>query len=211
MDRMVALVYPHSGTDSPRKSDRRITARVPFDLSKPFQESIVEEITAPLSGSEIELGTIRIASPKQALGATFTRGIEHGIGTMVPEVGLTLARLYQQLAEFSELDEDWDSYGARSITPSALTVARGFLESITRLMPASIGRQVLSVWIAPLPNGGVLLEWRGSKAELEVEATADGKLDLLLEKLIDDRSEYAERSGVSVEEVVPLLHAVLAA
>ena len=227
MDNMVALAYPQSKTDMPRRPDRRIAARDPFESSNSTNEStlawIVREITdslsSSMSGSEAVVDTLRslaivfdsIQDPVQILKATHTSHSENGMGTMVPEVGLALTGLYQRLAEFSELDEDWDSYGARTVSPRAVDAAWRFLESLTRMTSPAMRRQVVSAHIAPLPNGGILFEWTGATADLEVEVTSEGALDLFLEKRMDDEPEYTERSGVGVEEVTPLLNVVLSA
>lgn len=122
-----------------------------------------------------------------------------------------LAMLDERIAQLAELETDWDSYGARSIAPEAIAAARDVLRTVIQITEPTIGERVLSVWIAPLPNGGVLLEWHGPTADLEVEVTANGALDLLLEKRAAETYTSSERTDVRVEDVASLLGGVLSA
>jgi hypothetical protein len=122
-----------------------------------------------------------------------------------------LALLDDRIARFADLEPDWDSYGAKRISPTAIAVARQTLRSVTQGTEPALSERVLSVWIAPLPNGGVVLEWRGAAADLEVEIAADGALGLLLEERGDQAIETSERTDVGAEDVATLLKDVLAA
>lgn len=122
-----------------------------------------------------------------------------------------LAEMAMQIARFAELESDWDSYGAETISPQAIIAAKDVLQAVIRQTEPIIGEQVLSVWIAPLPSGGIMLEWRGPTADLEIEITADGTLDLLLEERVDDGDAPVERADVSVGEVAALLDRVFSA
>lgn len=73
-----------------------------------------------------------------------------------------------------------DSYGAKVISPEAIATARDGCRALIQITTLAIGERVLSVWNAPLPSAGVLLEWLGATAALEVEVTANCALDLVL-------------------------------
>ena len=122
-----------------------------------------------------------------------------------------LALLDDRIARFADLEPDWDSYGAQRIAPTAIAVARDVLRSVIHETEPALSERVLSVWIAPLPSGGVVLEWRGAAAELEVEIAANGALDLLLEERADRTTETSERRDVRAEDIATLLKDVLAA
>ena len=122
-----------------------------------------------------------------------------------------LAEMDERIARFAELQPDWDSYGAKVIAPVAIATARDVLRTIIQAAEPALGERVLAVWIAPLPNGGVVLEWRGATADLEVEVTASGVLQILLEARAAGQDETVERSGVRAEDVAALLDGVLAA
>ena len=90
-------------------------------------------------------------------------------------------------------------------------MAQDVLRSVIRDAEPTRSQRVLSVWIAPLPSGGIGLEWRGATADLDVEIAANGALDLLLEERTDEAAETSERADVRVEDVASLLNDVLAA
>jgi hypothetical protein len=122
-----------------------------------------------------------------------------------------LAEIHEHIARFGELEPDWDSYGAKAISPTAMAKAQDVLQAVGKRPASASGDDVLGVRVAPLPNGGVLLEWHGPSAELDVEITPTGTLDLLLEERSDGRYETSERAGVDVGEIAALLDRVLAA
>lgn len=122
-----------------------------------------------------------------------------------------LATLEERIARFADLEPDWDSYGAKPIFPEAIAKAQKVLRSLIQCAEPQLEERMLSVWIAPLPNGGVLLEWRRAMADVEVEVTADGALDLLVEQRVGEADETFERADISVEEIASLLDDVLAA
>ena len=64
---------------------------------------------------------------------------------------------------------------------------------------------MLSVWVAPLPSGAVVLEWRGAMAEVDIEVTAKGALELLVEERGDAAFETSERGDASIEDTASLL------
>lgn len=122
-----------------------------------------------------------------------------------------LATLEERIARFADLEPDWDSYGAKPIFPEAIAKAQNVLRSLIQRANPRLEERVLSVWIAPLPNGGVLLEWRRAMADVEVEVTADGALDLVVEQRVGEADETFERADIPVEEIASLLDDVLAA
>ena len=120
-----------------------------------------------------------------------------------------LAEMDERITRFAELEPDWHSYGAKAISPLAITVAREVLRSVIQQIEPTLAERVLAVWIAPLPDGGVVLEWHGTTADLEV--TASGTLELLVEERAAGRYAYAEHAHVRVEDVASLLAGMLAA
>lgn len=95
---------------------------------------------------------------------------------------MTAHPLEARLAEIAALPADWDSYGARPISPVAIAETR-------RLLAAMCG-DGLPTAIVPLCKGGVQLEWvaggpggpggpgwaSGCEVEVVVEIAADGRL-----------------------------------
>lgn len=67
--------------------------------------------------------------------------------------------MFKILDSFTELEENWDSYGAHPISPKAIAKARFIMETLP--------------WPVPTVNGGVALEW---DADSTLEIDADGNV-----------------------------------
>jgi hypothetical protein len=97
------------------------------------------------------------------------------------EARRTLRKVISRLRELSELDANWDSYGAKPMTAQAATAA---IELVSDLLDNchEIDPKRFNPWmIAPLADGGVQLEWRLDSSAVEVEIDPDGKLHYLIE------------------------------
>ena len=82
-----------------------------------------------------------------------------------------LRRSFQSLQQLSDLLPNWDSYGGLPPTGSALAIARRLLADIASEMAGVAVRDGTPYHIAPLADGGILLEWetRGNGDELAVD------------------------------------------
>ena len=74
-----------------------------------------------------------------------------------------LPEVSSQLNKLLELPRNWDSYGADPIEAPIVESARGLLVTLAERF------DLPRPFIAPTPNGGILLEWRTGSRELEVE------------------------------------------
>src|SRR4051794_15646504 len=73
-----------------------------------------------------------------------------------------------RLTTLASLDPDWDSYGARSLSPAAVRVAQSILDQ-TLASPLPLPK------VFPVPDGGVQLEWSAGPIELELEIEPTGE------------------------------------
>lgn len=83
------------------------------------------------------------------------------------------AAALEQVNAIAALPDDWDSYGASRIAPAAVHVARALLNELASLPRA---RALLPFHVAPIPTGGIQLEWKrldGSALELWIGGQAD--------------------------------------
>lgn len=86
----------------------------------------------------------------------------------------------EQLESVAALPEDWDSYGAARITSTAVTTARTLLNDLSTRRAAD---HLLPFHLAPIPTGGIQLEWKlsdGSALELWIDG--GGALDAILDR-----------------------------
>jgi hypothetical protein len=122
-----------------------------------------------------------------------------------------LAHIHERIARFGDLEPDWDSYGAKPFSPTAMATAKDVLRAVSQRTTATTGDAAFGVRVTPLPSGGILLEWHGPSADLEVEVTRTGRLDLLLEERVGGTDETSEHAGVDVAAIAALLDRALAA
>ena len=66
---------------------------------------------------------------------------------------------------FADLTEDWDSYGAPPIAPSAIEATKRVLTILSEV----------KVQTAPTCQGGISIEWHGPSGDLELEIMPDGE------------------------------------
>jgi hypothetical protein len=114
---------------------------------------------------------------------------------------------YQRLTELSMLQANWDSYGASPISEKAVDRARRFSSQLVQEFPQA--GDISPYTVAPLPNGGVQLEWRGPQRALEIEIDAAGRFSSLLVEDHETGRTYDERGRVSAAAAVDLVSQVL--
>ena len=76
-----------------------------------------------------------------------------------------LAHIHERIARFGDLEPDWDSYGAKPISPTAMATAKDVLRAVSQRTTATTGDAAFGVRVTPLLSGGILLEWHGPSAE----------------------------------------------
>jgi len=116
---------------------------------------------------------------------------------------------HHRLDELAALPDDWDSYGAPPLSSRALQVAHSLLLALAK-QPVPIDRVELNPFhIAPLPSGGVQLEWTGPRTDIEVEIDPEGKLAYLLIDRSSEPRTFTEAEGVPPATLVDLVMRVL--
>jgi len=108
--------------------------------------------------------------------------------------------LLEKISELGDLDEDWDSYGARPIDPRcAMTAAEIILNLMDSETPAPA--------IVPTSGGGIQMEWHRAGADLEIEIQSPTKVEVFFE---DERTGEEREFPLSVNflPLLPLLHRV---
>jgi hypothetical protein len=107
-----------------------------------------------------------------------------------------LDQALEDLEEFRALEEDWDSYGAAPIPDVSLEAARHLLRA------AAAGELSKPYFIAPLPRGGVQIEWRGKRNALEIEISSQAGMSYLLIKNVDGDRSFDRKENVDLYDVV---------
>lgn len=101
----------------------------------------------------------------------------------------------QKISELSQLPENWDGYGSRSIQQAAVEQASALLSKLASFnLPAP--------QIFPVPGGGIQLEFRQDSRELEIEILPDGSIEYLT---VNEEGQMSEGS-VLPNDVYRLAH-----
>ncbi len=100
------------------------------------------------------------------------------------------------------LEENWDSYGARKVSPEAAFAAIILLHHV-------MDDQTPPPLIVPTPSGNIQLEWHRSEIDLEVEVTPSKTFFISYEDISGSTEPYEDDSPVhSVENPHPLFEYV---
>ncbi len=156
----------------------------------------------PLKGDYLDfyMGCHRFLQSYAAVRATPATPTWTGVR---PETWLWLA--YQRLAHFAELDADWDSYGAMPIAERAVSTAERFLMSVRDELSDSLGERIRPHSVAPLPDGGVQMEWRAPAGAFELEISPGGDFGCLLVHEGESGQTHEERENVTFRDALDLV------
>src|SRR5687768_6478651 len=88
----------------------------------------------------------------------------------------------ERLSELAKLPADWHADGSPPPSSVAIAEACRLLVAVYDRAAPTAAESVLPFHLAPNPGGGVLLEWRGSEEEIEVDIAADGAIGYLLSR-----------------------------
>jgi len=128
-----------------------------------------------------------------------------------PTAEWLLGPTWQRLVQLSRLEPDWNSYGAEPMSGRAIHAARGLLELMRESLGDLLGERIRPYAVAPVSDGGIQLEWKGTKEDLEVEVgPQDGLSYLLVEGEAPDR-HFVEQDAASSSDVIQVLARVLMA
>jgi hypothetical protein len=142
-----------------------------------------------------ELARMWALVPRQILGRIARVAV-------LPQVA---SKTLEVLETFRELPADWDSYGALPITATALRQATEFLTAFQespRVDRSSL--EAVPYVIAPVPNGGIQIEWRRRSGSLEMEIQPDGSFGALVEQAFGS-PRYSESGHLTPGQALTLL------
>lgn len=124
---------------------------------------------------------------------------------IVQDSPLAVAR--KRINEFKSLPENWDSYGARRVSPEAISIVRELFRSLEN--NGTLASQEFAPFtVAPLSDGGLQAEWRRGGRALEIEAHPNGDFGYLR----DDPGasvRFTERDSLSIDEALNVIQSFL--
>jgi hypothetical protein len=101
------------------------------------------------------------------------------------------------ISKLGELEEGWDSYGARPVDPNCAVAAVGLVFSL-------LGPSTPKPYIVPTNRGGLQLEWHRNGIDLEIEIQSPSRLQVTFQ---DERTEE-EIELTLTGNLRPLVHLV---
>ena len=121
-----------------------------------------------------------------------------------------LYRASDALVELAGLEEGWD--GQVALPPTRVAIARAY-DLMIRVhgnlrQGKTLGAPELC---APIPDGGLQLEWQGAKWRVEVQVAPDGSFGYLLVGGTPNDRRYEEADGLHLEEILRVVRSALLA
>ena len=117
---------------------------------------------------------------------------------------VSLAPIFERLKELAQLKADWDSYGAEPVSSVALVATFELLDAVKERLSRKV-RESLPQFIAPLADGGLQLEWKGQRGDIEVKIDPIGNFSYVLLEGQETNRKFQEKARASLEEVLKLL------
>ena len=124
---------------------------------------------------------------------------------------VSLDPILERLTQLAKLEPDWDSYGALPVSPVAFVKACQLLIHVKYSLSPLVGERILPYDAAPIANGSLQLEWRGSHGNIEVEIKPDMSFSYLLIKGEGSERKFEEKNQVSLSEVLNVVSELLIA
>jgi hypothetical protein len=128
---------------------------------------------------------------------------------MILSASPSLQPTLERVAELAKLPPDWDADGSPPPSPVAVAEACRLLVAVYEAADRSALANVLPFHVAPVPGGGILLEWRGTAEDVEVDVDAHGALGYLTVDRRPSPPRFEERDGAAWAEVVAAVAQVI--
>jgi hypothetical protein len=122
---------------------------------------------------------------------------------------VSLDPILERLTQLTQLEADWDSYGALPVSPVAFVKTCQLLIDVKYALSALVGDRLLPSDVAPIADGSLQLEWRGPHGKLEVEIKPDMDFSYLLIEDEGSERKFEEKEEVSLSEILKLVSKVL--
>jgi hypothetical protein len=104
-----------------------------------------------------------------------------------------------RLAHLAALGDNWDSFGSPPVTAAALALARRVIERGVSILEEAGSVSPDPYHVAPIPGGGVQIEWRIEDRGLEVDVLPDGRIDITRAEGLTSAPAYEDHEQVPTE------------
>jgi hypothetical protein len=128
---------------------------------------------------------------------------------MVTSADTLLRAVDARLSQLLDLEDDWDSYGGKPPSVTAILVAGRLTQSVYDRFGGSLGDKVLPTSIAPLAYGGIELEWGKDQKLLALDIGPDGAVGAMMRSGVGDQTHYKEIDQIVWDDAIDWVGKVL--
>jgi hypothetical protein len=121
---------------------------------------------------------------------------------MVASADTLLRTVDRRLSELLALENDWDSYGGKPPSATAILLAGRLTQRAYDRYGELLGEAALPSSISPLAYGGVELEWEGSDALLALDVGPEGNLGTMLRRGTGQDAVYEEADNLDWDDAL---------
>lgn len=114
-----------------------------------------------------------------------------------------------RIVQRAKLAPNWDGEDADPPTAEAVVAVCFLIEAVAERRQHLGGVGVPPTTSSPIPDGGLLIEWRRRAARIDVQANPDGSFGYLVEWEFPGAAKYEEAKTASLEAVLALIARVL--
>lgn len=153
---------------------------------------MVRQAVSDESADSVREGDSKPARRMVELSRKLLRSLQVSITHVEPPVWLP--DLLAEIAELGQLNENWDSYGARRIDPRCVEAAVNLLHAV---LDVATPRPT----VVPTSRGGVQLEWHRGGIDLEIEIQSPARMNVFFE----DEQEGIRKEMTLTGNIRPLV------
>ena len=114
-----------------------------------------------------------------------------------------------RIVEMAKLAPNWDGEVADPPTAEAVAAACFLMRAVAEHRQRQGRVSIPPATSSPIPDGGLLVEWHGSSARIDVAANPDGSYGYLVKWDAGSAARYQEAGSVSLDVVSALVDRVL--
>ncbi len=118
-------------------------------------------------------------------------------------IDAVVAALTPTFTELAQLEVDWDSYGAETISQSSLHAAKSLVQQVAACY-SWLSLTDITPSVLPLGDGSVQVEWSGPKGRLDVEVVDEHEVNFLLMQREGDQETLLEQHEQSIQDVITI-------
>ena len=114
-----------------------------------------------------------------------------------------------RIVEMAKLAPNWDGEDADPPTADAVAAACYLMEAVAAQRQQQGGVGIPPATSSPIPDGGLLIEWRGPAARIDVQANPDGSFGYLAKWDSGSAARFEEVDAAPLDTVISMIDRVL--